>query len=190
MNRFIPDEYIQELKKGSYLAFNKIYDLYADSLYGFVLLHAKSPSVAEDIVQDTFLKIWKIKATISEEGSFKSLLFTIANHLIIDAFRQQINKPAFEDYIRYFEDQGLAENTVEEQISYDDFIEKLAHAKRLLTKGQLTIFEMSKEEGLSIPEIAKSLNISTQTVKNQLTLSLKTLRTELIKYNSLFSLFL
>jgi RNA polymerase sigma-70 factor (ECF subfamily) len=190
MNKLVPDKYIQDLRKGSYLAFNKIYDLCADSLYGFVLLHTKSPSVAEDIVQDTFLRIWKIRETLSEEGSFKSLLFTIANHLIIDAFRQQINKPAFEDYIRFAEDEGLTENTIEEQISYDDFIEKLAHAKQQLTKGQRTIFEMSKEEGLSIPEIAKILNISTQTVKNQLTLALKTLRTELIKYNFLFSLFL
>lgn len=186
----MPAKYLKELKKGSYIAFNEIYDLYADSLYGFVLLHTKSPSIAEDIVQDTFLKIWKIRENLKEEGSFKSLLFTIANHLIIDAFRLQINKPIFEDYIRHYENEGFAENLLEERISYDDFIEKLAHAKRQLTKGQLTIFEMSKEKGLSIPEIATLLNISKQTVKNQLTMSLKILRTELVKYNFFFFLFL
>ena len=75
--------------------------MYADSLYGFALLHTKSVVQAEDIVQETFLKLWNMRASLSVEGSFKSMLFTIAKHQVIDAFRQQINRPDFEDYIRF-----------------------------------------------------------------------------------------
>ena len=61
---------------------------------------------------------------------FKSMLFTIAKNHVIDVFRQQINRPDFEDYIRFCEDEHLLDNTSVEKIYYDDFIDKLAIAKQ------------------------------------------------------------
>ena len=75
---------IEKLKRGSYEAFDTLYDMYADSLYGFALLHTKSSVQAEDIVQDTFLKLWNMRASLSVEGSFKSMLFTIYYDDFID----------------------------------------------------------------------------------------------------------
>ena len=158
---------IEKLKRGSYEAFDTLYDMYADSLYGFALLHTKSSVQAEDIVQDTFLKLWNMRASLSVEGSFKSMLFTIAKNHVIDVFRQQINRPDFEDYIRFCED-----------------------AKQKLTPAQRNIFEMSREEGMSNAEIAALSDISEQTVKNHLSAALKILREELRKYNYLFALFI
>ena len=168
---------IEKLKRGSYEAFDTLYDMYADSLYGFALLHTKSSVQAEDIVQDTFLKLWNMRASLSVEGSFKSI-------------RQQINRPDFEDYIRFCEDEHLLDNTSVEKIYYDDFIDKLAIAKQKLTPAQRNIFEMSREEGMSNAEIAALSDISEQTVKNHLSAALKILREELRKYNYLFALFI
>ena len=137
---------IEKLKRGSYEAFDTLYDMYADSLYGFALLHTKSSVQAEDIVQDTFLKLWNMRASLSVEGSFKSMLFTIAKNHVIDVFRQQINRPDFEDYIRFCEDEHLLDNTSVEKIYYDDFIDKLAIAKQKLTPAQRNIFEMRGNE--------------------------------------------
>ena len=103
----IHSDTIKKLRKGSYEAFDTLYNMYADSLYGFALLHTKSAVQAEDIVQETFLKLWNIRASLSVEGSFKSMLFTIAKNHVIDAFRRQINRPEFEDYIRFCEDENL-----------------------------------------------------------------------------------
>ena len=104
---------------------------------------------------------------------------------VIDAFRQQINRPDFEDYIRFCEDENLLDNASVEKIYYDDFIDKLALAKQKLTPAQRNIFEMSREEGMSNAEIAALSNISEQTVKNHLSAALKILREELRKYNYL-----
>ena len=175
---------IEKLKRGSYEAFDTLYDMYADSLYGFALLHTKSSVQAEDIVQETFLKLWNMRASLSVEGSFKSMLFTIAKNHVIDVFRQQINRPDFEDYIRFCEDEHLLDNTSVEKIYYDDFIDKLAIAKQKLTLAQRNIFEMSNAE------IAALSDISEQTVKNHLSAALKILREELRKYNYLFALFI
>lgn len=181
---------IQKLREGSHEAFDVLYSTYADSLYGFTLLHTKSISQAEDIVQETFLKLWNIRASLSVEGSFKSFIFTIAKNQIIDTFRQQISRPHFEDYIRFCEHENLIDNSSVETILYDDFIEKLSIAKLKLTTTQRTIFELSREQGFSNAKIASTTNTSEQTVKNHLTSALKILRLELKKYNFLFALFI
>ena len=140
---------IEKLKRGSYEAFDTLYNMYASSLYGFALLHTKSVVQAEDIVQETFLKLWNMRASLSVEGSFKSMLFTIAKHQVIDAFRQQINRPDFEDYIRFCEDENLLDNASVEKIYYDDFVDKLALTTQKLNPAQRNITEMSREEGMS-----------------------------------------
>lgn len=181
---------IKKLTEGSYEAFDRLYTLYADSLYGFVLLHTKSTVQAEDIVGETFLKVWEMRASLSIEGSFKSLLFTMAKNQVIDTFRRQINRPDFDDYVRFCEDENLIDSASEDRIYYEDLIEKLAVAKEKLTPAQRRIFELSREEGLSNTEISSLSNLSEQTVKNHLSAALKTLRTELRKYNYLFALFI
>lgn len=183
-------ETIKKLHEGSYEAFDTLYNVYADSLYGFALLHTKSTVQAEDIVQDTFLKLWNMRESLSVEGSFKSMLFTIAKNHIIDIFRQQINRANFEDYIAFCEDENLLDNTSVEKVYYNDFLEKLAIAKQKLTPAQRNIFELSREEGMSNTEIAAASNLSEQTVKNHLSAALKVLRVELGKYNFLFALFI
>ncbi|WP_075558599.1 MULTISPECIES: RNA polymerase sigma-70 factor [Parabacteroides] len=186
----IHSETINKLREGSHEAFDTLYNVYADSLYGFALLHTKSVVQAEDIVQETFLKLWNMRASLSVEGSFKSMLFTIAKNHVIDIFRQQINRPNFEDYIAFCEDENLLDNTSVEKIYYDDFLEKLAIAKQKLTPAQRNIFELSREEGMSNAEIAAASDLSEQTVKNHLSAALKILRTELRKYNFIFALFI
>lgn len=183
-------ETIKQLREGSYEAFDILYNVYADSLYGFALLHTKSVIQAEDIVQETFLKLWNMRYSLSEEGSFKSMLFTIAKNHVIDVFRQQINRADFEDYISFCEDENLSDTTSIDKIYYDDFVEKLAIAKQKLTPAQRNIFEWSREEGLSNAEIACKAGLSEQTVKNHLSSALKVLRAELLKYNFLFALFI
>lgn len=183
-------ETIKQLREGSYEAFDILYNVYADSLYGFALLHTKSVVQAEDIVQETFLKLWNMRYSLSEEGSFKSMLFTIAKNHVIDVFRQQINRADFEDYISFCEDENLSDTTSIDKIYYDDFVEKLAISKQKLTPAQRNIFEWSREEGLSNAEIACKARLSEQTVKNHLSSALKVLRAELLKYNFLFALFI
>lgn len=186
----IHSDTIKKLREGSHEAFDVLYNRYADSLYGFALLHTRSAAAAEDIVQDTFLRLWNMRATLSVEGSFKSMLFTIAKNQMIDAFRRQINRPEFENYIHFCEDENLLDNSSVEQIYYDDFIDKLTIAKRKLTPAQRNVFELSREEGLSNAEIADLAGLSEQTVKNHLSAALKILREELRKYHFLFALFL
>lgn len=190
MNYNIDKHLVEGLKSGSMRDFDRLYAIYADLLYGFVLNLTKSPSDAKDIVQETFLRIWQTRAKLSVGRSFKSYLYTIAHNLIIDAFRSKIESVVFEDYICSEAYQNHTGNVVEQVIDFDEFTRQLALAKEKLSGKQKEIFELSKEKEYSTEFIAQRLHISEKTVKNQLSLALKTLKSELLLSYLGFLLFL
>ena len=89
------NEYIEQLQKGSYEAFSELYSLYSNKLYSFVLAQTKNSTLSEDIVQETFLKLWKSRKQLDCYGNVHALIFTIARNLIIDGFRKQVSKISF-----------------------------------------------------------------------------------------------
>lgn len=183
-------EHIVNLKNGSQQSFGWLYERYADHLYGFSIKLSHSAAVAEEIVQDTFLTVWQKREQIDERYSFKAFLFTIAKNRILNLFRNKVKQLAFEDFVIHANSISFSENSVEEKISYDEFIGVLNIAKEVLPPRQLEIFEMSKELDMSNKEIAEKLQISEQTVKNQLTSALKLLRDKISASQLLMFLFL
>ena len=181
--------YLQELQNGSYKAFSAIYNHYADSLYYFILNQLHNKQLAQDILQETFLRLWDNRKKLFTNGNLKSLLFTIASHLTIDYFRKQMTELPFEEYIDYCEQQGTAA-TPEDLMLYDEFKRQLKKSKQKLSARECEIYELSREKNLSISEIAQQLKLSEQTVNNYLTSSLKSLRKDLSKYNMIFLFFL
>jgi RNA polymerase sigma-70 factor (ECF subfamily) len=173
--------YLEKLKNDSHQAFGWLYDTYAGMLYGFVLVHTKSTFIAEEVVQDIFIKIWTKRHSLDTKGSFKSLLFTMAKNQIVDVFRQQLNRSEFADFVDYCEEQQ-SYNPVEADVYFEEFYEKLNQAKRILPEKQRLVFELSREKGLDTKVIAEKLGLSEQTIKNQLTSALKTLRERLKEY--------
>jgi RNA polymerase sigma-70 factor (ECF subfamily) len=190
VNKDIHRQLIEGLKSGSHRDFDKLYAVYADLLYGFVLNLTKSSALAKDILQETFLRVWQTREQLSTEMSFKSYLYSIARNLIIDTLRHQMRSVAFEEYIANDAYRNYTENTVERDIGFDEFKNELEQAKEKLSDRQRRIFELSREKGLSISVIAGQLGLTEKTVKNQLTLIMKILRTELSHYYFLLYFFL
>ena len=189
-NHNIHEQLVQGVKSGSYEDFNRLYAIYADILYGFVLNLTKSPTEARDVLQETFLRVWNSRHNLQPEQSFKAYLYTISRHLVLDTLRNQVQSVAFEEYINSEAFQGYAENGIEQGINFDDFCYKLELAKRKLTDKQQEVFNLSREKGLSIADIAQQLGVSEKTVKNQLSLSLRVLKEELSHYYLFLFLFL
>ena len=181
--------HILGLKRGSYRDFTGLYEYYVPYLFAFILNITKSKVMAEDIVQEVFIKIWTLRNDIDETLSFKSYLLTIAHNLIISEFRHRIHKTEFIDYIQYLNEEDISSVTIEQKLDFDEFNERLQSAKQKLSHRQLEIFELCKEAGKSPAEVALQLSISDQSVRNQLSISLKILRKELDKYSFLFSAF-
>ncbi|MDD3078052.1 MAG: sigma-70 family RNA polymerase sigma factor [Paludibacter sp.] len=185
----IEKQYILELKRGSYKAFDIIYSMYVQRLYGFIFKLTKSEEETKEIVQETFVKLWTSRDNISTETSFQSYLFTIAKNSAINKFRATVNSPVFVDYIHYLNEDKLSENNIAQLLDYDDFRSRLEHAKKYLSNSQLNIFELCKELGYTNADAAEKLNLSEQTIKNQLSAALKILREKMSSSAFLFAIF-
>jgi RNA polymerase sigma-70 factor (ECF subfamily) len=68
------------MKRGDY---NTAVDLYSDGLYRFALKQVSDRDIAQDLVQDTFMKVWEKRETIQAE-KVKSYVFTTLYHLVVD----------------------------------------------------------------------------------------------------------
>lgn len=168
-------ECINNLKRGSYKAFTKIYDEYADSVFSFALLQLRNRDAARDVVQDTFMKLWINRRIINCTGNLKGFILSIARYRIIDTLRQQMHEPKFEEYIEHCA-KAPTEVTPEDIIMYDEFLSLLTEAKERLTPRERQIYEMSRDSQLTVSQIAGELGISEQTVKNHITSALRILR--------------
>lgn len=181
---------IKELKSGSTSAYKELYEQWVDRLYSFVYRYVKSEAATDDIIQETFLRIWSNRSGLNPESSFKSYLFTISWHLLLKELRRQLNHPSMEEYLAYQNGPSVSEEYIESNIDLEHFHTALIRAKRKLSPRQREIFELNKEQDIPIADIAQQLSIHEQVVRNQLSAALKTIRTELQSLAFLLSIFL
>lgn len=181
---------INEVKMGSEQSYNLLYNYWISTVYRFIYQYVKSEIATDDIVQETFLCIWKNRENLNPDLSFKSYLFTISYRLLLKEIRRQLNNPLMEEFMDYQYTLITSEHETEKNLEFDDFILALAKVKQKLSPRQREIFEMSKELNLTIAEISNKLSISEQVVRNQLSAALKIVRADLKQFHHLLLLFL
>lgn len=182
----IPEEkLIEDLSRGSYQAFNIIYNMYAKRLYAYCMQYVKTSEDAEDILQGVFCKLWVNRGQIKERQSLKSLLFTIAHHAVIDAYRRRLLSPTYEEYVAY---KAAPETDGSERIEYEEFVDRLDAILESLPETQRNVIRRAKFQGMRNADIAAELQLSEQTVKNALSVGMKTLRGKLAARATLLQL--
>jgi RNA polymerase sigma-70 factor (ECF subfamily) len=172
--------YIEELKKGSYHAFDKLFAKYGEPLFCFVYSILKSSEDSKEVVQEVFVKVWERRQTLNEYLSFKSFLFSIAYHHVISNFRKKASEKKYLDQLVLISN-GLSISP-DVEVEYEMLSEKVDEIINNMPAQRKGIFIMSRFEGRSHAEIASKLNISVKTVENHINLSLKTLRLRLGDY--------
>jgi RNA polymerase sigma-70 factor (ECF subfamily) len=165
---------ILDFISGNDQAFPAIFDRYHHALYLHVIKFVKSPDIASDIVQDVFVKIWEIRASINPDYSFKAFMFTIAkNHLLNILKRSAKEKSIRDEIFKYAID---AHSQCEDVVIYNDLNEFAEKAIDCLPPQRKIVFRMFKEEGLDYHQIADNLGLSTNTVRDHLTKASKFIR--------------
>jgi RNA polymerase sigma factor (sigma-70 family) len=135
--------------------YNRCVDLYADSVYRFVLKSVRDVELAKDIVQDTFEKIW-LKAADLRMDTIKSYIFTTAYHTLIDTIRKE--KP--------LTDISAAENFEANMVlGYSDIKAVLSEALSKLPDMQRAVVLLRDYEGYSYAEIGSIVGINESQVK-------------------------
>jgi len=135
--------------------YNQAVDQFSDRLYRFVLKSIKDVHKAEDIVQDSFEKLWKNVDNV-DGGKVKSYLFTTAYHTMIDRIRKE-KRSTFSD------DLTLKEQSHEN--NYSDLKEILNEAIGHLPEIQRMVVLLRDYEGYNYKEIGELTNLSESQVK-------------------------
>lgn len=178
---------IRSFIHGDERAFESLFELYHRRLYGFLYNLLKSSEDAEEIVQDTFVKIWESRHRFKEEYTFESFLFKIAKNSFLNHNRKQINKKIFqEDYRLAFD---VSQNTTEDYIIFKETRDIIDAIIADMPPKRREIFILQKVDGLSRKEIAEKLGISVITVDSHLMKANAELKENLKKYSLLLLLY-
>ncbi len=135
--------------------YNQAVDHFSDRLYRFVLKSIKDLQTAEDIVQDSYEKLWKNKENVAAD-KVKSYLFTTAYHTMIDRIRK-------DKRVTFIEDKSLPEKGHEN--NYSDLHEILKEAVDRLPETQRMVLLLRDYEGYSYKEISVLTKLSESQVK-------------------------
>ncbi len=135
--------------------YNKAVDLYSDSVYRFILKNVKDITKAEDIVQDSYEKLWRNVDSVNAE-KVKSYLFTTAYHTLIDRLRKDKRTV-------YFDELPGREETHPSQ--FTDLKEMLNIAVGQLPDIQRMVVMLRDYEGYSYKEIGDMTNLTESQVK-------------------------
>ncbi|HYG40407.1 MAG TPA: RNA polymerase sigma-70 factor [Cytophagales bacterium] len=182
-NHYTDEELFILLKQGDKRAFDQIYDRFWKRLFLTAYKRIKSLEDSKDLVQDLFASLWLKRETIEIRQTVAAYLFTAIKYKVINYIESHIVR---ENYLKVLkktvEDY---DNSTNEKIYSHDLQNCIDQGINTLSPKVKEVFELSRNENLSIKEIASKLNVSDQTVKNQISKALKTLKLHL---NQLLSL--
>jgi RNA polymerase sigma-70 factor (family 1) len=156
--------------------FESVFSTHAKDLRRFVYYKAKDIGVAEDIVQDVFVKIWEDCRNIRFE-TVKGLLYTIANNMFLNRAKH------LKVVHRYQQEKGVETNheSPEYELLQQEYQERLKKAVAALPDIQREVFLMSRVDKKKYREIAEVLHISTKAVEKRMHNALLTLKEQLGK---------
>jgi len=169
-------EIVEDVKEGMASAFDKLYEAYCHKLYLFAYSILKSREDAEEIVQNTFFKIWEKRKSIDSNHAFKSFLFTVAYNMTVDLLRERLKERKYREIIL---DKATSNYNLEEVIEFGDLLEQVQKIVIELPPRKNEIYQLSRVNHLSYNEIAEKLNISVKTVENSINFSMNFIKKRL-----------
>lgn len=162
------------LEQDSEYALQLVFDRYRNTIYKVAMIYVKSPVIAEEIVQDVFLKLWFQRKHLKDIRSLESWLFTITKNLTLNCLKKIAHEwTAREKWVRQ---NDLSENTADYKILNAENQQLLQQAIKHLSQQQQQVYKLAKEEGLSYEVIGKQLSISPLTVKTHMARALASVR--------------
>ncbi len=154
---------IEGCKKGKHSAFEALYTKYAKRMMAIALRYANTTFEAEDIVQESFIKVFEKINAFENKGSFEGWLKRIVVNASINNFHKTNKEREFEDCstIELADDKAVS---VLSELSNNELMSSL----KLLPTGYRTVFNLFVIEGYSHKEIAELCKINEATSRSQL----------------------
>lgn len=166
------------LPKGNYTKeelnwFRSIFDQYYESIRHFAYYKTADVDLSDDIVQETFLKIWNMRGKINDD-TVKTLLYTIAGNIIKNHYKHL--KVIYNFQVSAKTELSTNTNSADESIRMDQLNKQLQDVLAAIPDGPREVFLMSRIDGLTYEEIAKRLGLSVKAIEKRMSEALAIIR--------------
>ncbi|MEM8568445.1 MAG: sigma-70 family RNA polymerase sigma factor [Bacteroidota bacterium] len=174
-------------KNGNEEAFEQLLTRHKSRVFTTIYLIVKDNYVAEDLLQETFVKVVKTikEGRYNEEGKFLPWLMRIAHNMAIDHFRKDKRYPTIvmEDGSHVFNTLQFSEDSIESKQVKQDTHAKLRELIQELPESQKEVLMMRHYMEMSFQEIAETTGVSINTALGRMRYALINLRKKMKQYN-------
>lgn len=168
---------VQKIRVGNEKAFREIYDRYHVQMFYIAKKYVKIPALAEDAVQDIFVKLWMKRDRLDETKSIKGFLFTMLRNHVLNMLRDRKDEIVSVSDVN--EKWLPRQNLTEDDMLYKEYHEILKQGINELSDRKREVFELRTLSGHSNSEVADILKINIRTVKTHYYNSSKFIRSYL-----------
>ena len=187
MKEIKPSEIVPLLQKGDRKAFETIYRLYSNNLYIIAKSYVSDNYIAEDLVQEVFVRLWDNRKNLNIKTNLNGYLFMMVKNKCLDHLRKPRKTVSIEEgesfsigKINYYALQDEASSHMIES----ELENSIHEAIELLPDACKAVFLKTRIEGMKYREAADELNISVKTVESHMTKALKHMRVYLKEFLS------
>jgi RNA polymerase sigma factor (sigma-70 family) len=188
LNSLSDNELVQRFVQGDQESLETLILRHKNRVFSYILLIVKNQELAEDIFQETFIKVIRSlkKGKYIENGKFISWVLRISHNLIIDHFRKiklkgTVSNDSLE--IDIFNSQKFSEKTIEDELINAQILHEVKHLIKELPEDQQQVIYMRHYMGLSFKEIADQTDVSINTALGRMRYALINLRKLIEKKN-------
>ncbi len=172
---------VKQFVAGDQTALEVLIARHKNRIYTYILLIVKNPHLADDIFQDTFIKVIKSlkNGRYQDKGKFVSWVLRIAHNLIIDYYRKQkFQKTISNDdsEIDLFNQKRFADDNVEDGIIQDQIVSDVRELMERLPEDQRKVVYLRHYCGLSFKDIAEQSGVSINTAPGRMRYALINMR--------------
>jgi len=172
---------VTQFVKGDQLSLEELVTRHKDKVFTYIVLIVKNEQLAEDIFQETFIKVIKslLNNKYKDNGKFLSWVIRIAHNLIIDHYRKErqlntINNDDFETDL--FNTKKHSDQTIEDELIHEQITCDVRRLIEELPDDQKQVVLLRHYAGLSFKEIAQQTNVSINTALGRMRYALINLR--------------
>jgi RNA polymerase sigma-70 factor (family 1) len=167
------NDLLLQVIQGDAIAFGQLFQAYKDKLYSFIYHLSGSATIAEDVLQDVFLKIWRDRSQLDGIDNFNAYLYKMAQNHAINVLRRQSREALLLNEVQRLAPEGVQGH---ELLSAKEVQAVLQQAVNNLPPQQKKVYQLGREQGMKYEEIAYELNITVSTVRNHMVQALKAVR--------------
>lgn len=181
-------ELVVMMQNGDKAAFGQLFDRYYDQLHTFAKHIIKDSSMAEDIIQNVFVKMWMRKEQVNSKLSVRNYLLVATRNELFDYMRLRYNLLRSDINDALFD---VADNDTD-VYDYVDVRERVGFidsVMRSMPDKRREIFAMRYDRNMTNAEIARALNLSIRTVEKHVDLAIKQIRKTISVVALLFVMF-